>query len=100
MAMLVECVENHNSAVSEQVDWRMWAVSGDNNDEKSLVTSGSLSLYLVEKWKKLCAEDPDCGSDVSAEDGRTSKSGLLQMKQVLEGPSGKSFTPFWTPATR
>ena len=58
--MLVECVEDHNREVSDR---RMWAVSGDNDDDNSLVTSGSLSSDLGEEWKKWCVDDPDWERD-------------------------------------
>ena len=35
--MLFECVDDHNNDVP---DWRMWAVSGDTDDDNSLVTIG------------------------------------------------------------
>ena len=92
-AMLVECVDDHNSEVlSAQIDWRMWAVSGDNDDDFSLVTSGSfspLSPNLGEEWKNWCVE-----GDVLAEDGRMSELALLQMKQILEGPLCEGHHPF------
>ena len=38
--MMVECVDDHNREMSDR---RMWAASGHNDDDNSLVTSGSLS---------------------------------------------------------
>ena len=54
--MLVECLDDHNSEVSEQVDWRMLAVSGDSGDDNYPVTSGSLSSDLGEEWKNWKSE--------------------------------------------
>ena len=33
---------------------RVWAASGDNDDDNSLVTSGSLSPERGEEWKNWC----------------------------------------------
>ena len=49
--MVVECVDDHNSEVS---DWRMRALQGDTDDDKSLVTSGFLSSDLGEERKNWC----------------------------------------------
>ena len=80
-------VVDHNREMSDR---RLWAVSGDNDDDNSLVTSGSLSSDLCEEWKNWCVDDPDWVSDVSAGEGRTSENALLQMKHVLEGPLGRA----------
>ena len=87
-------MDDHNNEVSEQEGWSMWAVSGEIDDDNTLVTSGSFSPDLGEEWKNWCVEDPECESDFSAEDGRMSESPLLQMKQVLgRAPLGRSFGP-------
>ena len=71
--MLVECVDDHNNEVWEHVDWSMWAVSGDNDDDNPPVTGGSLSPDLDKEWQNWCAEDPDWESGVTVEDGRMSE---------------------------
>ena len=57
--ILVECVDGYNNEVSEQADWRVWAGSGDNDNDNSPVTSGSLSPDMGGEWKNWCVEDPD-----------------------------------------
>ena len=57
-------------------DWRMWAVSGDTDDDNSPVMRGTLSPDMGEVWKNWCVEDPDWESEVSAEHGRMSELAL------------------------
>ena len=70
--ILVASLEGHDSEVSEEVDWSVEAVSG-NDDDTSPVTCGSLSPDMGEESKNWFVEDPDQESDVSAEDRRMSE---------------------------
>ena len=98
--MLVACVDDRNKNVSGQVDWSMWTVSSDNDDDDPLTTSGVLSFDLGEEWKNWCAEDPDWESDVSAKDG---ESGLVLPEiwsKCWKGPSGTRIGPFCISANK
>ena len=74
--MLIECVDDHDHQVSDQI---MWAVSGDYDDANSPVTSGSLTSDMGEEWKYWCVDVLDWVSDASVEDERMSALALLQM---------------------
>ena len=58
--MLVECVEDHSSEVSEKVDWRMWAVSGCKDDDNALVTL--LFTGLERRMEELVCGGPRLGT--------------------------------------
>ena len=75
-------------------DRSIWALSGDNDDDNSLVTSGSLSSDLGEEWKNWCVDDPDWASDVSAKDGRMNELSLFQRKQVENSSDAWNVMPF------
>ena len=85
--MLVECMED------QYHDWSMCAVSGDNDDDNSLVRSGSLSpdwewngsigVWMTQTGKVMYRRKME----------ELVRELLLQMKQVLQGPLWEELQP-------